>query len=191
VVIHAWSAPRSLSTSLMYSFAQVRHPLLLLLCSVRASVHHAAGEGRSQTDGDPFQCTLARSAATRAFAAFRRGLVLGGSRYGRGPMRCDTVRVLITRKLLSSSVTLSAPCAHFFSSRALTLTWQLIFDFCFLYVWLQRDDMEVLDEPLYANFLRATGVDRPYRQELLSKMVRFGTMLNLQFEFPGTTACFN
>lgn len=51
--------------------------------------------------------------------------------------------------------------------------------------------MEVLDEPLYANFLRATGVDRPYRQELLSKMVRFGTMLNLQFEFPGTTACFN
>jgi aminoglycoside N3'-acetyltransferase len=37
--------------------------------------------------------------------------------------------------------------------------------------------MEVLDEPLYANFLRATGVDRPYRQELLSKMVRFGTML--------------
>jgi hypothetical protein len=24
VVIHAWSAPRSLSTSLMYSFAQVR-----------------------------------------------------------------------------------------------------------------------------------------------------------------------
>lgn len=79
----------------------------------------------------------------------------------------------------------------FFSSCALTLTWQLIFDFCFLYVWLQRDDMEVLDEPLYANFLRATGVDRPYRQELLSKMVRFGTMLNLQFEFPGTTACFN
>jgi len=38
--------------------------------------------------------------------------------------------------------------------------------------------MEVLDEPLYANFLRATGVDRPYRQELLSKMERFGgTML--------------
>lgn len=31
--------------------------------------------------------------------------------------------------------------------------------------------MDVLDEPLYANFLRVTGVDRPYRQELLSKMV--------------------
>lgn len=30
--------------------------------------------------------------------------------------------------------------------------------------------MDVLDEPLYANFLRVTGVDRPYRQELLSKM---------------------
>ncbi|XP_029116375.1 branched-chain-amino-acid aminotransferase-like protein 2 isoform X2 [Elaeis guineensis] len=30
--------------------------------------------------------------------------------------------------------------------------------------------MEVLDEPLYANFLRVTGVERPYRDELLSKM---------------------
>jgi len=39
-----------------------------------------------------------------------------------------------------------------------------------MYSFAQRDDMEVLDEPLYANFLRATGVDRPYRQELLSKM---------------------
>lgn len=36
----------------------------------------------------------------------------------------------------------------------------------------QRDDMEVLDEPLYANFLQVTGVDRPYREEFLSKMVR-------------------
>lgn len=36
----------------------------------------------------------------------------------------------------------------------------------------QRDDMEVLDEPLYANFLQSTGVDRPYREEFLSKMVR-------------------
>ncbi|KAK9082680.1 hypothetical protein Scep_029151 [Stephania cephalantha] len=35
---------------------------------------------------------------------------------------------------------------------------------------LLRDDMEVLDEPLYANFLRVTGVDRPYLEEVLSKM---------------------
>ncbi|XP_027365562.1 branched-chain-amino-acid aminotransferase-like protein 2 isoform X2 [Abrus precatorius] len=33
-----------------------------------------------------------------------------------------------------------------------------------------RDDVEVLDEPLYANFLRFSGVDRPYRDQLLSKM---------------------
>ncbi|CAK9167487.1 unnamed protein product, partial [Ilex paraguariensis] len=39
-----------------------------------------------------------------------------------------------------------------------------------MYSFAQRDDIEVLDEPLYANFLRATGVDRPYREELLSKM---------------------
>lgn len=31
--------------------------------------------------------------------------------------------------------------------------------------------MEVLDEPLYANFLRVTGTPRPYREELLARMV--------------------
>jgi hypothetical protein len=36
--------------------------------------------------------------------------------------------------------------------------------------FLQRDDIEVLDEPLYAAFLKSTGVDRPYKDELLSKM---------------------
>lgn len=39
-----------------------------------------------------------------------------------------------------------------------------------MYSFAQRDDMEVLDEPLYASFLQATGVDRPYREDLLSKM---------------------
>ncbi|XP_061349478.1 branched-chain-amino-acid aminotransferase-like protein 2 [Gastrolobium bilobum] len=39
-----------------------------------------------------------------------------------------------------------------------------------MYSFAQRDDIEVLDEPLYANFLRITALDRPYREELLSKM---------------------
>ncbi|KAG1331743.1 branched-chain-amino-acid aminotransferase-like protein 2 [Cocos nucifera] len=39
-----------------------------------------------------------------------------------------------------------------------------------MYSFAQRDDMEVLDEPLYANFLKVTGVERPYRDEVLSKM---------------------
>ncbi|XP_010278907.1 PREDICTED: branched-chain-amino-acid aminotransferase-like protein 1 isoform X2 [Nelumbo nucifera] len=39
-----------------------------------------------------------------------------------------------------------------------------------MYSFAQRDDIEVLDEPLYANFLRVTGAERPYREELLSKM---------------------
>ncbi|KAK2984086.1 hypothetical protein RJ640_028550 [Escallonia rubra] len=39
-----------------------------------------------------------------------------------------------------------------------------------MYSFAQRDDIEVLDEPLYANFLRVTGVERPYREELLSTM---------------------
>lgn len=43
-----------------------------------------------------------------------------------------------------------------------------------MYSFAQRDDMEVLDEPLYANFLRITGVERPYREELLSKMEHNG-----------------
>ncbi|XP_020589367.1 branched-chain-amino-acid aminotransferase-like protein 1 isoform X2 [Phalaenopsis equestris] len=39
-----------------------------------------------------------------------------------------------------------------------------------MYSFAQRDDIEVLDEPLYANFLRITGIERPYRNELLSNM---------------------
>ncbi|KVH98241.1 Aminotransferase, class IV [Cynara cardunculus var. scolymus] len=39
-----------------------------------------------------------------------------------------------------------------------------------MYSFAQRDDTEVVDEPLYAHYLRVTGVDRPYREELLSKM---------------------
>lgn len=39
-----------------------------------------------------------------------------------------------------------------------------------MYSFAQRDDMEVLDEPLYANFLKVTGVDRPYKDEVFSKL---------------------
>nr|XP_028957298.1 branched-chain-amino-acid aminotransferase-like protein 2 isoform X2 [Malus domestica] len=39
-----------------------------------------------------------------------------------------------------------------------------------MYSFAQRDDMEVLDEPLYATFLQVTGFDRPYREKVLSKM---------------------
>uniref|UniRef100_A0A251K7I8 Branched-chain-amino-acid aminotransferase-like protein 1 n=1 Tax=Manihot esculenta TaxID=3983 RepID=A0A251K7I8_MANES len=39
-----------------------------------------------------------------------------------------------------------------------------------MYSFAQRDDMEVLDEPLYATFLKVTGAERPYRDEVLSKM---------------------
>lgn len=39
-----------------------------------------------------------------------------------------------------------------------------------MYSFAQRDDTEAIDEPLYAHFLVETGVDRPYREELLSKM---------------------
>ncbi|PNX54480.1 branched-chain-amino-acid aminotransferase-like protein 2-like, partial [Trifolium pratense] len=33
-----------------------------------------------------------------------------------------------------------------------------------------RNDVEVLDEPLYAHFLRVSGFDRPYRDQILSNM---------------------
>ncbi|PIA44763.1 hypothetical protein AQUCO_01700393v1 [Aquilegia coerulea] len=39
-----------------------------------------------------------------------------------------------------------------------------------MYSFAQRDDTEVLDEPLYANFLQVTGAERPYREEVLSTM---------------------
>ncbi|KAM0850532.1 hypothetical protein ACQ4PT_053016 [Festuca glaucescens] len=41
--------------------------------------------------------------------------------------------------------------------------------------------MDVLDEPLYANFLRLTGFDRPYREELLSKMPSFNKVVPPSF----------
>ncbi|RLN16104.1 branched-chain-amino-acid aminotransferase-like protein 1 isoform X1 [Panicum miliaceum] len=47
-----------------------------------------------------------------------------------------------------------------------------------MYSFAQRDDIEVLDEPLYANFLRVTGLDRPYREDLLSKMVRLCALVD-------------
>lgn len=39
-----------------------------------------------------------------------------------------------------------------------------------MYSFSQRDDIDVLDEPLYSHFLRVSGFDRPYRDELLSNM---------------------
>ncbi|MED6198883.1 hypothetical protein PIB30_070768 [Stylosanthes scabra] len=39
-----------------------------------------------------------------------------------------------------------------------------------MYSFAQRDDVEVLDEPLYAHFLRVSGLHTPYRDQLLSKM---------------------
>eukprot|EP00249_Psilotum_nudum_P011512 c23217_g1_i1 orf=332-2188(-) len=39
-----------------------------------------------------------------------------------------------------------------------------------MYSFAQRDDTEVLDEPLYAHFLRVTGAQRPYREQLLAQM---------------------
>ncbi|CAM6113921.1 unnamed protein product [Calypogeia fissa] len=37
-----------------------------------------------------------------------------------------------------------------------------------MYSFAQRDDTEVLDEPLYAHFLHVTGAKRPYRDEVLA-----------------------
>ncbi|CAI8603420.1 unnamed protein product [Vicia faba] len=39
-----------------------------------------------------------------------------------------------------------------------------------MYSFSQRDDIEILDEPLYANFLKICGFNRPYREQLLQEM---------------------
>lgn len=39
-----------------------------------------------------------------------------------------------------------------------------------MYSFAQRDDMNVLDEPLFGHFLEKTGVKRPSRLEVLSSM---------------------
>ncbi|XP_020553150.1 branched-chain-amino-acid aminotransferase-like protein 2 isoform X2 [Sesamum indicum] len=55
-----------------------------------------------------------------------------------------------------------------------------------MYSFAQRDDTEVLDEPLYANFLRVTGAERPYREDLLSKLESDGNKVVKEIIFgPG------
>ncbi|XP_051146463.1 branched-chain-amino-acid aminotransferase-like protein 1 [Andrographis paniculata] len=55
-----------------------------------------------------------------------------------------------------------------------------------LYSFAQRDDMEVLDEPLYPNFLRVTGADRPYTKYVLSNMESDGNKVVREMIFgPG------
>eukprot|EP00250_Pteridium_aquilinum_P006250 c16208_g1_i1 orf=156-1895(+) len=39
-----------------------------------------------------------------------------------------------------------------------------------MYSFAQRDDTEVVDEPLYAHYLRVSRAERPYKDELLAKM---------------------
>ncbi|OMO99093.1 Aminotransferase, class IV [Corchorus olitorius] len=39
-----------------------------------------------------------------------------------------------------------------------------------MYSFAQRDDIDVLDEPLYGTFLKVTGAERPYPELVLSKM---------------------
>ncbi|KAF3504535.1 hypothetical protein F2Q69_00039772 [Brassica cretica] len=45
----------------------------------------------------------------------------------------------------------------------------------------QRDDIEVLDEPLNASFLKATSADRPYRDEIFASMPSFDKVIPLSF----------
>ncbi|KAG8363735.1 hypothetical protein BUALT_Bualt19G0053200 [Buddleja alternifolia] len=52
-----------------------------------------------------------------------------------------------------------------------------------MYSFAKRDDIEVLDDP---NFLRVTGAERPYREELLSKMESDGNKVVKEIIFgPG------
>ncbi|CAI9102283.1 OLC1v1000528C4 [Oldenlandia corymbosa var. corymbosa] len=55
-----------------------------------------------------------------------------------------------------------------------------------MYSFAQRDDTDVLDEPLYANFLRVTGLERPYRGDVLSNMESDGNKVVKEIIFgPG------
>lgn len=44
-----------------------------------------------------------------------------------------------------------------------------------MYSFAQRADMRVVDEPLYAHYLRLTGIEHPGREEILAKMENEGT----------------
>ena len=49
----------------------------------------------------------------------------------------------------------------------------------FIFCYTQRDDIEVLDEPLYGTFLHMTDVKRPYREDVLSKMLSHISLTNV------------
>ncbi|RXH82322.1 hypothetical protein DVH24_036663 [Malus domestica] len=81
----------------------------------------------------------------------------------------EAIHLWATPRSLSTSLMYSF--AHVPSSLFNIIFWLLkglVWD-CF-YSFAHRDDTEVLDEPLYATFLQVTGSDRPYREEVLSKM---------------------
>lgn len=64
-----------------------------------------------------------------------------------------------------------AEAANFSTSFSVCLFLFLILYTLIIFFRTQRDDLEVLDEPLYGTFLHVTGVERPYREDVLSKMV--------------------
>ena len=39
-----------------------------------------------------------------------------------------------------------------------------------MYSFAQRDDVRVVDEPLYGHYLRVTGADHPGRKEVMAQM---------------------
>src|SRR5262245_8759110 len=43
-----------------------------------------------------------------------------------------------------------------------------------MYAFAQRDDTQVLDEPLYAHYLRVSGADHPGKEEVMAAMENDG-----------------
>ena len=54
-----------------------------------------------------------------------------------------------------------------------------------MYSFAQRNDMEVMDEPVFGHFLQTTGVERPSRSEVLSSMALDKQDILLQIENEG------
>ncbi|KAJ4848630.1 hypothetical protein Tsubulata_036278 [Turnera subulata] len=57
---------------------------------------------------------------------------------------------------------------------------------CLMYSFAQRDDTEVLDEPLCAPYLKITGTGKHYREVVLSKMFSFFCLQHIaKYRLPG------
>ena len=110
-----------------------------------------------------------------------RGRSSGSGRGGDGGDTC-LVRPSLPQHqphvLICSGIYIHIISCQFFVSFTLIVTTQYLLTTPLNFGLKQRDDTEVVDEPLYAHYVSVSGAQRPYTQELLANMVQYILLLS-------------